>query len=60
MWRVEKIRERPSPRESRNEPFFWGSVVVTILLAILSLVSANMSMDWFTPPSVEFSMGTKP
>ena len=34
MWRVEKIRERPSPRESRNEPFFWGSVVVTILLLL--------------------------
>ena len=32
VWRVEKIRERPSLSESRKEPFFWASVVVTILL----------------------------
>jgi hypothetical protein len=32
VWRVEKIRERPSLAETRKEPFFWASAVVTFLL----------------------------
>ena len=32
VWRVEKVRERPSFSETRREPFFWGSALVTVLL----------------------------
>lgn len=32
-WKVESRRERPSLAESREEPFFWASVLVTVVLA---------------------------
>ena len=32
VWQVVKIRERPSLAETRKDPFFWGSAVVSVLL----------------------------
>lgn len=32
VWHVKKVRERPSFAETRREPFFWGTVLVTIIL----------------------------
>jgi hypothetical protein len=32
VWRVQKIRERPSLAKSRKEPFFWGTLGATVLL----------------------------
>jgi hypothetical protein len=40
VWKVESLRERPSLAESREEPFFWAYVLVTLALvaAIVYLV----------------------
>ena len=37
VWRVEKVRERPSLAESRKEPFFWASgVAAALILAFMA------------------------
>ena len=46
MWRVEKIRERPSLAESRKEPFFWASAVTTALILAFMVRVLMVGVEW--------------
>ena len=52
IWRVVKVRERPSLKESRKEPFFWGSVVATILLLAFKVRIAILDYTIFSSHSL--------
>jgi hypothetical protein len=46
VWRVEKIRERPSLAESRKEPYFWASLVTAVLLLAFFARIVTIGVQW--------------
>jgi hypothetical protein len=46
VWRVQKIRERPSLAETRKEPFFWASIVTAVLLLAFFARVLMIGVEW--------------
>lgn len=51
IWRIERIRPESPLRATRNEPFFWSSVVTTLLL-----VAFAARMIWVDPGPLTLSV----
>jgi len=52
-WHVAKVRERLSLAESRREPFFWSSIVVTVVL--VAIIVRLVLVDPTSPMMLAFA-----
>jgi hypothetical protein len=51
IWRIERVRPDPALRLTRREPFFWSSVIATVLL-----IAFAVRMIWVDPGPLTLSI----